>query len=59
MWSLPLLRDADHKSVRQAMHHGPVRIDLDFDLTSLNGKVFPASRLLGLPTILVLLRYLG
>ncbi len=37
----------------------PVRIDLDFDLMTLDGQIFPASRLLGRPTILVLLRYLG
>jgi hypothetical protein len=37
----------------------PVRIDLDFDLMTLDGRIFPASRLLGRPTILVLLRYLG
>ncbi len=37
----------------------PVRIDLDFDLMTLDGQIFPASRLFGRPTILVLLRYLG
>ncbi len=37
----------------------PVRIDLDFDLVTLDSEVFPARRLLGRPTILVLLRYLG
>ena len=37
----------------------PVRIDFDFDLMTLDGEVFPARRLLGRPTILVLLRYLG
>ncbi len=37
----------------------PVRIDLDFDLMTPDGQVFPTSRLLGRPTILVLLRYLG
>ena len=37
----------------------PVRIDLSFDLMTLDGEAFPARRLLGRPTILVLLRYLG
>jgi hypothetical protein len=37
----------------------PVRIDLDFELMTLDGEAFPARRLLGRPTILVLLRYLG
>jgi len=37
----------------------PVRIDLDFDLMTLDGQIFAARRLLGRPTILVLLRYLG
>jgi hypothetical protein len=36
-----------------------VRIDLDFDLVTVDGKVFPARELLGRPTVLVLLRYLG
>jgi hypothetical protein len=36
-----------------------VRIDLDFDLTTVDGQVFPAHRLLGRPTILILLRYIG
>lgn len=36
-----------------------VAIDLDFDLLTLNGEAFPARRLLGRPTIVVLLRYLG
>ena len=36
-----------------------VRIDLDFDLMTVDGNVFPARRLLGRPTILILLRYLG
>jgi hypothetical protein len=40
-------------------HHGPVQIDLDFDLMTVDGGVFPARELLGRPTILVLLRYLG
>jgi len=40
-------------------HHVPVRIDLDFDLVTVQGELFPARRLLGRPTILVLLRYLG
>jgi hypothetical protein len=40
-------------------HHGPVRIALDFDLITVDGEVFPARRLLGRPTILILLRYLG
>lgn len=34
-------------------------VDLDFDVLTLDGEVYPASRLLGRPTILVLLRYLG
>jgi hypothetical protein len=36
-----------------------VRIDLDFDLMTADGKVFHARELLGQPTVLVLLRYLG
>jgi hypothetical protein len=36
-----------------------VRIDLDFDVLTVEGQAFPARRLLGRPTILVLLRYLG
>jgi hypothetical protein len=40
-------------------HHDPVRIDLDFDLMTVDGEVFPARRLLGRATILILLRYLG
>jgi hypothetical protein len=36
-----------------------VRIDLDFDLMAVDGNVYPARRLLGRPTILILLRYLG
>ena len=36
-----------------------LRIDLDFDLQTVDGEVFPARGLLGRPTILVLLRYLG
>ena len=34
-------------------------IDLDFDLLTVDGEGFHGSRLLGRPTILVLLRYLG
>jgi len=34
-------------------------VDLDFDLRELDGSVFPARRLLGRPTILILLRHLG
>ena len=34
-------------------------IDLDFDLLTVDGEGFHASRLLGRPTILILLRYLG
>jgi len=34
-------------------------MDLDFDLIKVDGEVFPADRLLGRPTILILLRYLG
>jgi AhpC/TSA family len=34
-------------------------IDLDFELRDLDGSPFPARRLLGRPTILVLLRHLG
>jgi len=40
-------------------HHGSVRIDLDFDIITVDGDVFLARRLLGRPTILILLRYLG
>jgi len=36
-----------------------MRIDLDFDLMTVEGKAFRARELLGRPTILVLLRYLG
>jgi hypothetical protein len=36
-----------------------VPIDLDFDLVTVEGEVFNARRLLGRPTILILLRYLG
>ncbi len=36
-----------------------MRIDLNLDLFTLDGEVFPGHRLLGRPTILVLLRYLG
>jgi hypothetical protein len=36
-----------------------VRIDLDFDVMTVDGGAFPATRLLGRPTILILLRYLG
>jgi hypothetical protein len=36
-----------------------VRIDLDFDLSTVDGERFPAQRLLGRATILILLRYLG
>ena len=51
---------SDHVSVRREKHHvSLVQIDLDFDLVTLGGEVFPARRLLGRPTILVLLRYLG
>jgi hypothetical protein len=35
------------------------RIGLDYDLLTIEGKRFPARRLLGRPTILVVLRYLG
>ena len=34
-------------------------VDLAFEVLTLDGEVYPASRLLGRPTILVLLRYLG
>jgi len=34
-------------------------MDLDFDLIKVDGEVFPAAQLLGRPTILILLRYLG
>jgi hypothetical protein len=36
-----------------------MQIDLDFDLLTVDGEVFHAIRLLGRPTVLVLLRYLG
>lgn len=36
-----------------------MRIDLDFDLLTVDGRVFAARGLLGRPTVLVLLRYLG
>jgi hypothetical protein len=36
-----------------------MRIDLDFDLMTIDGWVFRGYELLGRPTILVLLRYLG
>lgn len=37
----------------------PLQIDLDFDLLTVDGEDFPARQLLGRPTILILLRYLG
>jgi hypothetical protein len=36
-----------------------MQIDLGFDLLTVEGDPFPAHRLLGRPTILILLRYLG
>lgn len=36
-----------------------MRITLDFDLFTTDGDRFPARDLLGRPTILVVLRYLG
>jgi hypothetical protein len=36
-----------------------INVDLDFDLLTVEGEVFHANRLIGRPTILVLLRYLG
>jgi len=36
-----------------------VRIDLNFDVMTVDGEAFPARRLLGRSTILILLRYLG
>ena len=36
-----------------------VPIDLNFDVQTVDGDVFHANRLMGRPTILVLLRYLG
>jgi hypothetical protein len=56
---LVFLCDADHRLGFRRSHHGPVRIDLDFDLMTVDGKVFRARELLGRPTVLVLLRYLG
>jgi hypothetical protein len=35
------------------------RINLDYDLLALDGSRFPAAGLLGRPTVLVVLRYLG
>ena len=34
-------------------------INLDFDVLTVDGEAYPARELLGRPTILVLLRYLG
>src|SRR5947209_15518550 len=34
-------------------------VDLDFELRDLDGSVYPAARLLGRPTVLILLRHLG
>jgi len=44
---------------RSRLRSASVQIDLDFELLTLDGEVFNAGRLLGRPTILVLLRYLG
>jgi len=44
---------------RSRLRSARVQIDLDFELLTLDGEVFNARRLLGRPTILVLLRYLG
>jgi len=54
-----LFCDEDHISMDWPSHHGSVLIDLDFALITVDGVVFPAHRLLGRPTILILLRYLG
>ncbi len=54
-----LFSDVDHASMARRSHYGPVRIDLDFDLMTVDGNIYPAHRLLGRPTILILLRYLG
>jgi len=54
-----LIRDTDHISALRRSHHESVRINLDFDLITVDGNVYPARRLLGRPTILILLRYLG
>lgn len=52
-------RDADHTLTLGLSDDELVRIDLDLELFTLDGEVFPVRRLLGRPTILVLLRYLG
>ncbi len=52
-------RDVDHTLTLRLSDDERVRIDLDLDLFTLDGDVFPVRRLLGRPTILVLLRYLG
>ena len=54
-----LFCDSDHVSAFRRSHHESVRIDLDFDLMTVDGNIYPAHRLLGRPTILILLRYLG
>ena len=51
--------DADHMSSRRRPHHVAMRIDLDFDLMTVDGNLFHGHQLLGRPTVLVLLRYLG
>lgn len=52
-------RDVDHTLTLRLSDDERVRIDLNLDLFTLDGEVFPVRRLLGRPTILVLLRYLG
>lgn len=54
---LIVMRITDRPTTARIMFS--VAIDLDFDLLTLNGEAFPARRLLGRPTIVVLLRYLG
>lgn len=39
-----LVRDADHISARTRSHHDQVRLDLDFDLNTIDGEVFPLKR---------------
>jgi hypothetical protein len=51
--------DDCHRSGRRRSHHDAVRIDLDFELLTVAGGAFRGQQLLGRPTILVVLRYLG
>jgi len=45
--------------MRESNNFNTVRMSLDFELRTTGGTAFPARNLLGRPTILILLRYLG